>query len=76
LALDEPELSPRELAMRLTDFKEHFVPKASVYRMLKADDLVSGRAFVALKPPDHFKDKTTAPTSAGKPTSSIFKLIA
>ncbi len=36
LALDEPDLSPRELAVRFTDTKKHFVSEASVYRILKA----------------------------------------
>ena len=35
LALDEPELSPRELATRFTDTKNYFVSEASVYRLLK-----------------------------------------
>jgi putative transposase len=33
LALDEPELSPRELATRFTDLKKYFVSEASVYRL-------------------------------------------
>ena len=32
LALDEPELSPRELAVRFTDAERYFVSEASVYR--------------------------------------------
>ena len=36
LALDEPELSPRELAVTFTDTKGYFVSEASVYRLLKA----------------------------------------
>ena len=36
LALDEPELSPRELAVRFTDTQRYFVSEASVYRLLKA----------------------------------------
>ncbi len=35
LALDEPELSPRELATRFTDSESYFVSEASVYRLLK-----------------------------------------
>ena len=35
LALEEPELSPRELAVRFTDTKCYFVSEASVYRLLK-----------------------------------------
>ena len=34
LALEEPELSPRELAVHFTDTKRHFVSEASVYRIL------------------------------------------
>jgi hypothetical protein len=32
LALDEPTLSPRELALRFTDRETYFVSEASVYR--------------------------------------------
>jgi putative transposase len=35
LALDAPELSPRELATHSTDKESYFVPEASVYRLLK-----------------------------------------
>jgi len=34
LALDEPALSPRELAVRFTDSEGYFVSEASVYRLL------------------------------------------
>ena len=33
LALDEPTLSPRELAVRFTDTESYFVSEASVYRL-------------------------------------------
>ena len=39
LALAEPELSPRELAVRFTDRERYFVSEASVYRLLAAHDL-------------------------------------
>src|SRR4051794_22269846 len=38
LALEEPELSPRELATRFTDTESYFVSEASVYRLLKDHD--------------------------------------
>ena len=44
LALDEPELSPRELAVRFTDERKYFVSQASVYRLLKAHDLITSPA--------------------------------
>ena len=34
LALEQPELSPRELAVRFTDENHYFVSEASVYRLL------------------------------------------
>ena len=43
LALDEPELSPRELAVTFTDAKGYFISEASVYRLLKANDLITSR---------------------------------
>ena len=51
LALAEPELSPRE---------RYFVSEASVYRLLKAHDLIAGPAFVVVKAAEEFHTKTTA----------------
>jgi transposase-like protein len=61
LALDQPALSPRELAVRFTDTESYFVSEASVYRLLKARDLIASPAFIVIKAADAFKDKTTAP---------------
>jgi putative transposase len=60
LALELPELSPRELAVRFTDGRKYFVSEASVYRLLKAHDLITSPAYVVIKAADEFKDKTTA----------------
>ena len=60
LALDEPELSPRELAF--TDTKGYFVSEASVYRLLKAHDLITSPAFVVIKVADEFHDKPSHPS--------------
>ena len=46
LALDEPELSPRELATRFTDTANYFVSEASVYRLLRAHDLITSPAYI------------------------------
>ena len=69
LALDEPELSPRELAVTFTDTRGYFVSEASVYRLLKAHDLITSPAFVVIKAADEFRDKTQSRTSYGRPTS-------
>ena len=48
LALDEPELSPREIAVTFTDRERSFVSEASVYRLLKARGLVTSPAFIVI----------------------------
>ncbi len=61
LALNEPELSPRDLAATFTDTKGYFVLESSVYRLLKVHDLITSPAFIAIKAAEEFHDKTTAP---------------
>ena len=39
MALEQTDLSPRELAVRFTDEKRYFISEATVYRLLKAHDL-------------------------------------
>ncbi len=45
MALEQTELSPRELAVRFTDEKRYFVSEATVYRLLKAHDLITSPAY-------------------------------
>jgi transposase-like protein len=50
LALEQSELSPRELAVRFTDEQRYFVSEATVYRLLKAHDLITsdnGPSYIA-----------------------------
>ena len=61
LALDEPELAPRELAMKFTDTEQYFVSESSVYRLLKAYNLITSPAYATIKAANEFHDKTTAP---------------
>ena len=75
LALDEPELSSRELAVRFTDTKGYFVPEASAYRILKAHDLITSPAFVVIRAADEFRDKTTAPNQLWQTDFTYFKVI-
>ena len=75
LALDEPALSPRELAVRFTDTKSYFVSEASVYRLLKAHDLIASPAFIVIKAADAFKDKTTAPNQLWQTDFTYLKVI-
>ena len=75
LALDEPALSPRELAVRFTDTESYFVSEASVYRLLKALDLIASPAYIVMKAADEFKDKTTAPNQLWQTDFTYLKVI-
>jgi transposase InsO family protein len=75
LALEEPEFSPRELAVRFTDTKKHFVSEASVYRILKAHDLITSPAFVVIKAADEFRDKTVRPNQLWQTDFTYLKVI-
>ncbi len=75
MALDEPDLSPRELAVRFTDTHRYFVSEASVYRLLKAHDLITSPAFVVIKAADEFRDKTTAINQMWQTEFTYIKII-
>src|SRR4051794_18965016 len=75
LALDESALSPRELAVRFTDTEGYFVSEASIYRLLKARDLIASPAFIVMKAADEFKDKTTAPNQLWQMDFTYLKVI-
>ena len=75
LALERPELSPRELAVTFTDTTGYFVSESSVYRLLKAHDLITSPAFVVIKAADEFHDKTTAPNQLWQTDFTYLKVI-
>src|SRR5260370_42297072 len=60
LALDEPELSSRELAAHFTDTANYFVSEASVYRLLKSRNLITRPAYTAVKAAHGFNDQRQA----------------
>src|SRR5215831_5199746 len=75
LALDQPALSPREIAVRFTDQESYFVSEASVYRLLKAHDLIASPAFIVIKAANEFKAKTTAPNQLWQTDFTYLKVI-
>jgi transposase InsO family protein len=75
LALDAPELSPRELAVRFTDESKYFVSESSVYRLLKAHDLITSPAYIVIKAADEFRDKTSAPNELWQTDFTYFKIV-
>ena len=75
LALAEPELSPRELAVRFTEQRCYFISEATVYRLLKAHDLIASPAFIVVKAADEFHTKTTAPNQLWQTDFTYLKVI-
>ena len=75
LALKEPELSPRELAVSFIDQQQYFVSESSVYRLLKAHDLITSPAFILMKAADHFAQPTTAPNQLWQTDFTYLRVI-
>ena len=75
LALQETELSPRELAVTFTDQEGYFVSEASTYRILKAHDLITSPAFIVIKAASEFTDKTTAINQLWQTDFTYLKVI-
>ena len=62
--------------MRFTDEQEYFVSEASVYRLLKAHDLITSPAYIVIKAAEAFKDKTTAPNQLWQTDFPYLKVTA
>ena len=59
VALDRSEDSPREVATFMTDNSGHFISESSVYRILKAVNVITSPNHILVKAANEFKDKTT-----------------
>ncbi|MCP4995964.1 MAG: IS3 family transposase, partial [Gammaproteobacteria bacterium] len=75
LALDKPELSPRELAVRYTDQQEYFVSESTVYRLLKAQDLITSPAYILMKAGDCFQHPSKRVNELWQTDFTYFKII-
>ncbi len=75
MALEQSELSPRELAVRFTDERRYFVSEASVYRLLKAHDLITSPAYTVIKATDRFHTPTTRVNEMWQTDFTYFKII-
>jgi transposase InsO family protein len=75
MALEQSELSPRELAVRFTDERLYFVSEATVYRLLKAHDLITSPAFIVIKAANEFHDKTSRPNQMWQTDFTYLKII-
>ena len=75
LALDEPELSAREIAVTFTDRERSFVSESSVDRILKAHGLMTSPAFITMKAADRFANPTTAVNQLWQTDFTYLKVI-
>ncbi len=71
LALRETKLSPRELAVRLTDEKSYLRSEASSQGLLRAHDLITSPAWFVIKAASN---KTTAPNQLGQTGFTCLKI--
>lgn len=75
-ALENTELSPRELACRITDTQRYFLSESSVYRILKAHDLITSPAYVVMSAADSFKHPTTRPNELWQTDFTYLKVVS
>ena len=74
LALDKPELSPRELAVTYIDEQFSFVSESTVYRLLKAHDLITSPAYILMQARDKFQHPTTRVNEMWQTDFTYFKI--
>lgn len=75
IALEQPELSSRELAWHITDKYNYYISESSVYRILKENDLISTPAFRIMSASDSFDQKTTRPNQMWQTDFTYFKIF-
>lgn len=75
VALEHPALSPRELAVKITDEQRIFISESSVYRILKAKGLITTPAHILLSAANEFNDKTCFVHQMWQTDFTYFKIL-
>ena len=75
VALEHPEKSPRELATYITDTQEAFISESSVYRILKACDLITSPDYVVLSARNSFTNPTKRVHELWQTDFTYFKVV-
>jgi transposase InsO family protein len=75
VALEHPEKSPRELAWHITDTEGYYISESSVYRILKANDLVTSPAYIVLSARDRFPDPPKSIHELWQTDFTYFKIV-
>lgn len=75
IALERPEESPRQLAWYITDTEGYCISESSVYRILKAFDLITSPAYTVLSAADKFSNPTTRVHELWQTDFTYFKIV-
>jgi len=75
IALQKPELTPRELAWHITDEHRYYISESSVYRLLKQYDLITSPAYVLLKAGDKFQNPTKQVNELWQTDFTYFRIV-
>jgi transposase InsO family protein len=74
IALQHPEKTPRELAWHITDTEGYFLSESSVYRILKAEDLIMSPAYIIMAAADKFQHPTSRVHELWQTDFTYFKI--
>ena len=74
LALQYPERSCREIAVKFIDEKRSFISESSVYRILKAANLIVSPVFTVQSASDKFQNPTTRIDELWQTDFTYFKI--
>lgn len=75
IALDRPAMSPRELAWHITDHEGYFISESTVYRILKAFDLVESPHYVVVSAKDQFQHPTRRVNELWQTDFTYFRIV-
>ncbi|MFC3194158.1 IS3 family transposase [Marinicella sediminis] len=75
MALDETDLSPRELAVKYTETMSYYVSESSMYRLLKSYDLITSPAYILMQAGDKFDQPSAWVNELWQTDFTYFKII-
>jgi transposase InsO family protein len=74
-ALEHPEKSPRELSCYITDKRGYYISESTVYRILKAHDLVTSPLYTVISAHEKFPQPTKAVNELWQTDFTFFKVV-
>ncbi len=74
IALEHADKSPRELAWFITDTQYYFISESSIYRILKAYDLITSPAYILITADDKFRNPTKRVNELWQTDFTYFKI--